>query len=392
MKKLILGVLALCSYLSARGFVPTLLQREEQLPMALFSFTYSADDYGMFASLCHYPAGKHPKGAKREIVDYDSGERHGFIDEAPETYNVIGNINEYQVSIGETTYGGRKEMVDNTGIIDYGSLMYLGLQRSKTAREAIKVMTDLVEKYGYQSSGESFTIASYMIGIALGHDKTYACFYESLPLAIYKSKEEMAAILLRKQEERKRAKLEMERIEREREREREFEAKRRKGVKKKGKKDREYSPFAQSGYSLGRGGYPTWGRQSEESFPPCQEDDPDYIPSTMDRGYEHETPRTKTNKCVSQVDTSNKTGNLFGNEEIQEIDIQTRKLISFPLTLQKYTKHGKPSKAKNSKVVVHNKEEYQNFFKSHPEKLWNTKNNEIWNILFNKKCYNANPS
>ena len=86
------------------------------------------------------------------------------------------------------------------------------------------------------SFGESFTIASYMIGIALGHDKTYACFYESLPLAIYKSKEEMAAILLRKQEERKRAKLEMERIEREREREREFEAKRRKGVKKKGKR------------------------------------------------------------------------------------------------------------------------------------------------------------
>lgn len=220
------------------------------------------------------------------------------------------------------------------------------------------------------SFGESFTIASYMIGIALGHDKTYACFYESLPLAIYKSKEEMAAILLRKQEERERAKFEMECIERERDREREFEEKRRKGGKKKGKKDIENSPFAQSGYSQGRGGYPTWGRQSEESFPPCQEDDPDYIPSTMDRGYEHETPRTKTNKCVSQVDTSNKTGNLFGNEEIQEIDIQTRKLISFPLTLQKYTKHGKPSKAKNSKVVVHNKEEYQNFFKSHPEKLW----------------------
>ena len=134
MKKLILGVLALCSYLSAEACTNFIATRGATTDGSVF-VTYSADDYGMFASLCHYPAGKHPKGAKREIVDYDSGESHGFIDEAPETYNVIGNINEYQVSIGETTYGGRKEMVDNTGIIDYGSLMYLGLQRSKTARE-----------------------------------------------------------------------------------------------------------------------------------------------------------------------------------------------------------------------------------------------------------------
>mgnify|MGYP000962330908 FL=1 len=121
--------------------------------------TYTADDYGMFTNLCHYPAGTHAKGDRREIIDYDTHESHGFIPEAPVTYNVIGNINEYQVSIGETTYGGREEMVDKAGIIDYGSLMYLGLQRAKTAREAIKVMTELVEKYGYQSSGESFTIA-----------------------------------------------------------------------------------------------------------------------------------------------------------------------------------------------------------------------------------------
>lgn len=121
--------------------------------------TYNADDYGLFTNLCHYPAGTHGKDAKREIIDYDTHESHGFIPEAPVTYNVIGNINEYQVSIGETTYGGREEMVDKTGIIDYGSLMYLGLQRSKTAREAIKVMTSLAETYGYNSGGETFTIA-----------------------------------------------------------------------------------------------------------------------------------------------------------------------------------------------------------------------------------------
>ncbi len=120
--------------------------------------TYNADDYGMFKSLCHYAAGVHPKGSLREIIDYDTEASHGFIPEASITYNVIGNINEYQVSIGETTYGGRGEMVDTTGIIDYGSLMYLGLQRAKTAREAIKVMTSLAEKYGYNSEGETFTI------------------------------------------------------------------------------------------------------------------------------------------------------------------------------------------------------------------------------------------
>lgn len=121
--------------------------------------TYNADDYGMFTNLCHYPAGTHKKGDMREIIDYDTHESHGFIPEAPVTYNVIGNINEYQVSIGETTYGGREECVDTTGIIDYGSLMYLGLQRSKTAREAIQVMTSLAEKYGYNSEGETFTVA-----------------------------------------------------------------------------------------------------------------------------------------------------------------------------------------------------------------------------------------
>ena len=120
--------------------------------------SYNADDYGMFGHLCHYPAGTHPKGTMRQIYDWDSGVYHGEIEEAPVTYNVIGNINEYQLSIGETTYGGREEMVDSTGILDYGSLIYVTLQRAKTAREAISVMTSLVEKYGYNSEGETFSI------------------------------------------------------------------------------------------------------------------------------------------------------------------------------------------------------------------------------------------
>lgn len=121
--------------------------------------SYNADDYGMFGSLCHYPAATHARGALRDIVNWDTHVWAGQIPEAAATFNVIGNINEFQVAIGETTYGGREEMVDTTGLLDYGSLIYLALQRSKTAREAIEVMTSLAAKYGYSSEGETFSIA-----------------------------------------------------------------------------------------------------------------------------------------------------------------------------------------------------------------------------------------
>ena len=120
--------------------------------------TYTADDYGMFIGLQHFPAGTHKKGEMRDVVDWDTHVYHGQIPEAPVTYTVNGNINEYQVTIGETTCGGHKKMIDPQGIIDYGSLIHIALQRSKTAREAIKVMTTLAQTYGYCSSGESFTI------------------------------------------------------------------------------------------------------------------------------------------------------------------------------------------------------------------------------------------
>ena len=105
-----------------------------------------------------YEAGKHPAGTMRKIYDRDSRVYHGEIPEAPVTYLVTGNINEWQVAIGETTFEGREELIDSEGIIDYGSLMDLGLQRARTAREAISVMTGLAEEYGFCSSGESFTV------------------------------------------------------------------------------------------------------------------------------------------------------------------------------------------------------------------------------------------
>ena len=121
--------------------------------------SYSADSYGLFGELYHYPAGTHAKGTMRPVHEWDTGKYLGEIPEARTTYNVIGNMNEHQLTITETTFGGREELVDTTGIIDYGSLIYIALQRSKSAREAIQVMTDLVQEYGYYSSGESFTIA-----------------------------------------------------------------------------------------------------------------------------------------------------------------------------------------------------------------------------------------
>ncbi len=121
--------------------------------------TYNADSYGAFMPLYHYPAAKHNVGDMRKVYEWDTKKYLGDIAEAPETYNVIGNSNEWQVTIGETTFGGRHEMADSTGIIDYGSLIYIALQRSKTAREALQIMTSLVEEYGYYSEGETFSVA-----------------------------------------------------------------------------------------------------------------------------------------------------------------------------------------------------------------------------------------
>ncbi|MEG1839418.1 MAG: C69 family dipeptidase [Bacteroidaceae bacterium] len=121
--------------------------------------SYSADSYGLYGELYHYPAASYPKGTMLNVNEWDTGKFLGQIEQVRETYNVIGNINEYQVTIGETTFGGRPELEDSTGIMDYGSLIYLALQRSRTAKEAIQVMTRLVKEYGYYSSGESFSIA-----------------------------------------------------------------------------------------------------------------------------------------------------------------------------------------------------------------------------------------
>lgn len=157
MKRIVLVVFLLVSYFSSWACTNFIVGKKASADGSVIC-SYNADDYGLFIGLCHYPAGKHEKGSVRKIYDWDTNVYHGQIPEAEVTYNVIGNINEYQVSIGETTFGGREELVDTTGILDYGSLIYIALQRSKTAREAMKVMTTLTDKYGYCSGGETFTI------------------------------------------------------------------------------------------------------------------------------------------------------------------------------------------------------------------------------------------
>jgi dipeptidase len=120
--------------------------------------SYAADSHIRYGELYFRPRGTWPAGTMVTLYDRGSNKPLGQIPQASETYQVIGFMNEYQVAIGETTFGGLRELIDSTGIVDYGSLMFLALQRSKTAREAIKTMVELVEQYGYASDGESFSV------------------------------------------------------------------------------------------------------------------------------------------------------------------------------------------------------------------------------------------
>jgi dipeptidase len=120
--------------------------------------TYSADSHVLYGELYFWPAKNWPKGAMVDVYEWDTGKYLGKIPQAAHTYSVVGNMNEHQLSIGETTFGGRPELADSTGVVDYGSLIYLTLQRAKNAREAIYTFSQLVSQYGYSSEGESFSI------------------------------------------------------------------------------------------------------------------------------------------------------------------------------------------------------------------------------------------
>ncbi|MDR3235406.1 MAG: C69 family dipeptidase [Prevotellaceae bacterium] len=120
--------------------------------------SYTADSHTLYGELYFWAAAKHNAGAMRAVKEWDTGKPLGYIKEVAETYRVVGNMNEHSLAIGESTFGGRTDLVDTNGIMDYGSLIYVTLSRAKNAREAIKTMAELVAEYGYYSSGESFSI------------------------------------------------------------------------------------------------------------------------------------------------------------------------------------------------------------------------------------------
>lgn len=121
--------------------------------------SYAADSHTLYGELYHWPAAVWPENSMLDIYEWDTGKFLGQIPQVKKTYSVIGNMNELQVTIAESTFGGREELINPKGIMDYGSLIYVTLQRAGSAREAIKIMTSLVASYGYCSSGESFSIA-----------------------------------------------------------------------------------------------------------------------------------------------------------------------------------------------------------------------------------------
>ena len=158
MKKLIL-ILAALNAVTAAMACTALIAGKKATADGSVIVTYNADAYVLYGELYHTEAADHKKGEMLKVYEWDTNEYRGEIEQVEHTYATVGNINEHQLCIVESTWDNRKELQDTTAIIDYGSLIYITLQRARTAREAIGVMTSLVEKYGYYSGGESFTIA-----------------------------------------------------------------------------------------------------------------------------------------------------------------------------------------------------------------------------------------
>lgn len=157
-KTIILALTTLCAWGSALACTNLIVTRGASTDGSVM-VSYAADSHQLYGALYHTPAGKHKAGAMMNVYEWDTSRYLGEIAQMAKTYSTIGNMNEHQLIIGETTFGGRHELEDPKGGIDYGSLIYIALQRAKTAREAIDVIAELANTYGYASSGESFSIA-----------------------------------------------------------------------------------------------------------------------------------------------------------------------------------------------------------------------------------------
>ncbi len=159
MTKRIALIAYLCLSISSTWACTSLVAGKNATTDGSVLVTYSADAHTLYGDLQARPAADWEKGSMRPVIEWDTNKPLGEIAQVAHTYAVVGNMNEHQLTIVESTWGGRPELVDTTGIIDYGSLIQIALERAKTAREAIKIMTELTDQYGYCSSGESFTLA-----------------------------------------------------------------------------------------------------------------------------------------------------------------------------------------------------------------------------------------
>ncbi|MFI3281306.1 MAG: C69 family dipeptidase [Rikenellaceae bacterium] len=157
-RTLIVAAAALCSYSAAEACTNFIVTKGASTDGSIL-VTYAADSHALYGALYHTPAGRFKRGAMLPVYEWDTQLYLGDIPQVRETYSTMGNMNEHSLIISETTYGGRHELSDPDGKIDYGSLIYITLQRAKTAREAIATIVDLANAHGYMSSGESFSIA-----------------------------------------------------------------------------------------------------------------------------------------------------------------------------------------------------------------------------------------
>ncbi len=157
-KMVALALAVLCSYSAAEACTNFIVTKGASSDGSIM-VTYAADSAMLYGALYTSPAAKYKNGALLPVYEWDTQLYLGDIPQVSRTYSTIGNMNEHSLIIAETTYGGRRELSDKTGKIDYGSLIYITLQRAKTAREAIETIVDLANTHGYMSSGESFSIA-----------------------------------------------------------------------------------------------------------------------------------------------------------------------------------------------------------------------------------------
>ncbi|MBE6253258.1 MAG: dipeptidase [Bacteroidales bacterium] len=156
--KVLVATAALLGSMEARPCTNIIISRGASQDGSVL-VSYAADSHTLYGELYYKPARDWKSGTSIQIYDWDTNRPLGIIDQVPHTFQTVGNMNEFQVIITETTWGGRPELEDRTGGIDYGSLIYIALQRSKTAREAIDVIVNLANEYGYASEGETFSIA-----------------------------------------------------------------------------------------------------------------------------------------------------------------------------------------------------------------------------------------